>query len=170
MGSQIQKLVTSLVTAIRDEVKGELDGVYAAEVAKFLGEMRKVAGSNLQVFAAPTKKRGRPPKAAAAAKPAKRAKKDGRSGAKLCYFPGCKNGAAPRFSMFCAAEHKDLSKSEKNKYRAQHAGTATNGAAPAKAKRGRKAKSKNADVKKSAKAAGKKNAAEKKQEAAAPAN
>lgn len=169
MNSQIQKLVTSLVASIRDEVKGELDGVYAAEVAKFLVEMRKLAGSSIQVFAAP-KKRGRPPKAAVAAKPAKKSKKDGRSGAKLCYFPGCKNGAAPRFSMFCAAEHKDLSKSEKNKYRAQHAGTATNGAAPAKAKRGRKAKSKNADVKKSAKAAGKKNAAEKKQEAAVPAN
>lgn len=37
----------------------------------------------------------------------------------LCYFPGCRNVAAPRFSMFCAAEHKNLSKAEKEKYRAQ---------------------------------------------------
>jgi hypothetical protein len=38
----------------------------------------------------------------------------------LCYYPGCKNIAAPRFGMFCAAEHKRLSKTEKEKYRAQH--------------------------------------------------
>jgi hypothetical protein len=37
-----------------------------------------------------------------------------------CYFPGCKNLAAPRFGMFCAAEHKSLRKAEKEKYRAQH--------------------------------------------------
>jgi hypothetical protein len=44
----------------------------------------------------------------------------GRRGRVLCYYPGCKNLAAPRFGMFCAAEHKDLSKSEKDKYRAMH--------------------------------------------------
>src|SRR6185503_3654842 len=37
-----------------------------------------------------------------------------------CYYPGCKNVAAPRFGMFCAALHKGLSKAEKEKYRAQH--------------------------------------------------
>src|SRR5262245_964487 len=37
----------------------------------------------------------------------------GRRGRVLCYYPGCKNLAAPRFGMFCAAEHKDLSKSDK---------------------------------------------------------
>lgn len=36
-----------------------------------------------------------------------------------CYYPGCRNTAAPRFGMFCAAKHKDLSKVEKLKYRAQ---------------------------------------------------
>jgi hypothetical protein len=36
-----------------------------------------------------------------------------------CYYPGCKNLAAPRFGMFCAALHKNLSKAEKEKYRAQ---------------------------------------------------
>jgi hypothetical protein len=37
-----------------------------------------------------------------------------------CYFPGCKNLAAPRFGMFCAAVHKSLPKAQKEKYRAQH--------------------------------------------------
>jgi hypothetical protein len=41
-------------------------------------------------------------------------------GKTLCYYPGCKNVAAPRFGMFCAALHKNLPKSEKEKYRAQH--------------------------------------------------
>jgi hypothetical protein len=39
----------------------------------------------------------------------------------LCYYPGCKNIAAPRFGMFCAALHKNLPDSEKAKYRAAHA-------------------------------------------------
>lgn len=52
----------------------------------------------------------------------------------LCYFPGCKNIAAPRYGMFCVAEHKDLSKAEKEKYRGQH----EKGSKPAAAaKRGR---------------------------------
>jgi len=38
----------------------------------------------------------------------------------LCYFPGCKNTAAPRFGMFCAAQHKSLSAADKKKYRAEH--------------------------------------------------
>lgn len=37
----------------------------------------------------------------------------------LCYYPGCKNVAAPRFGMFCAALHKDLPAGEKEKYRKQ---------------------------------------------------
>jgi hypothetical protein len=37
----------------------------------------------------------------------------------LCYYPGCKNTAAPRFGMFCAAEHKNISATEKKKYRAE---------------------------------------------------
>jgi hypothetical protein len=53
----------------------------------------------------------------------------------LCYYPGCKNVAAPRFGMFCAAEHKNLPKAEKEKYRAAH----KEAEAPA-AKRGRKKK------------------------------
>jgi hypothetical protein len=35
-----------------------------------------------------------------------------------CYAPGCKNIAAPRFGMFCIAEHKDLPKETKERYRA----------------------------------------------------
>ena len=52
-----------------------------------------------------------------------------------CYYPGCKNLAAPRFGMFCAALHKDIPKSEKEKYRAAHG---KNGATKAAGKRGRK--------------------------------
>ena len=55
-----------------------------------------------------------------------------------CYYPGCKNVAAPRFGMFCAALHKGLPKAEKEKYRAQHLKTQ---AAPARlqaAKRGKR--------------------------------
>lgn len=36
-----------------------------------------------------------------------------------CYYPGCKNLAAPRFGMFCAALHKKLPAAEKDKYRKQ---------------------------------------------------
>lgn len=39
-------------------------------------------------------------------------------GAKRCYFPGCKNIAAPRFGMFCAALHKNLPQRKKDKIRA----------------------------------------------------
>jgi hypothetical protein len=54
----------------------------------------------------------------------------------LCYYPGCKNIAAPRFGMFCAAEHKDLSKADKEKYRALHDKSVAKPATGAK--RGRK--------------------------------
>lgn len=50
----------------------------------------------------------------------------------LCYFPGCKNIAAPRFGMFCAALHKNLPKADKEKYRAQHEKNSANGKAAAK--------------------------------------
>ena len=51
-------------------------------------------------------------------------------GKTLCYYPGCKNVAAPRFGMFCAALHKDIPKTEKEKYRAMH--DKSNGAAKGK--------------------------------------
>jgi hypothetical protein len=56
-------------------------------------------------------------------------------GKTLCYYPGCKNVAAPRFGMFCAALHKDLPKAEKDKYRAAHG---KNGASKAGGKRGKR--------------------------------
>jgi hypothetical protein len=37
-----------------------------------------------------------------------------------CYYPGCRNLAAPRFGMFCAALHKKLPAAEKEKYRQRH--------------------------------------------------
>ncbi|MGZ3440787.1 MAG: hypothetical protein ACXVDD_14790 [Polyangia bacterium] len=58
-------------------------------------------------------------------------------GKTLCYYPGCKNVAAPRFGMFCAALHKDIPKSEKEKYRAAHS-SKKNGASKSAGKRGRK--------------------------------
>jgi hypothetical protein len=58
-------------------------------------------------------------------------------GKTLCYYPGCKNVAAPRFGMFCAALHKDLSKADKEKYRAAH-NSKKNGASKPAGKRGRK--------------------------------
>src|SRR3954470_10098381 len=59
-------------------------------------------------------------------------------GKTLCYYPGCKNVAAPRFGMFCAALHKDMPKTEKEKYRAMH--DKSNGAAKGKRGPGRKRK------------------------------
>lgn len=60
-------------------------------------------------------------------------------GKTLCYYPGCRNVAAPRFGMFCAALHKDIAKSEKEKYRAAHAQSSKrNGASKPAGKRGRK--------------------------------
>jgi hypothetical protein len=57
-------------------------------------------------------------------------------GKTLCYYTGCKNVAAPRFGMFCAALHKDLPKAEKEKYRALRG---KNGVTkPPAGKRGRK--------------------------------
>jgi hypothetical protein len=58
----------------------------------------------------------------------------------LCYYPGCKNLAAPRFGMFCAAQHKNLSKAEKEKYRALHAKQAGQAASAAPAARQKRAK------------------------------
>jgi len=37
---------------------------------------------------------------------------------KLCYYPRCRNLAAPRFGMFCAAKHKGLPDAAKARYRA----------------------------------------------------
>jgi hypothetical protein len=41
---------------------------------------------------------------------------------KRCYYPGCRNVAAPRFGMFCAAEHKGLPARDKARYRAERVG------------------------------------------------
>ena len=52
-----------------------------------------------------------------------RARAPGRRSARptvTCYVTGCTNTAAPRFGMFCAAEHKNLPSSEKEKYRRLH--------------------------------------------------
>jgi len=53
-------------------------------------------------------------------KPARAAGRRASRPAATCYFPGCENTAAPRFGMFCAAEHKNLPSSEKEKYRRMH--------------------------------------------------
>jgi len=77
---------------------------------------------------------GRIAKEAKRLKPGRRGRRRARRAAARCYYPGCKNVAAPRFGMFCAALHKTLSKADKDKYRAQHL------AGEAKAKRGAKKK------------------------------
>lgn len=56
----------------------------------------------------------------------------------LCYYPGCKNVAAPRFGMFCAALHKNLPKADKEKYRALHEKNSGKGA-PKRARGGKRA-------------------------------
>ena len=51
---------------------------------------------------------------------ASNARRAGRKTSTLCYYPGCKNVAAPRFGMFCASVHKNLPAAEKKKYREKH--------------------------------------------------
>ena len=51
---------------------------------------------------------------------ASNARRAARKTATLCYYPGCKNVAAPRFGMFCASVHKNLPAAEKKKYREKH--------------------------------------------------
>src|SRR5262249_35338268 len=46
----------------------------------------------------------------------------------LCYFPECTNVAAPRFGMFCAAEHKKLPRAQKDEFRKQRQEAAAGGA------------------------------------------
>ena len=55
-----------------------------------------------------------------------------------CYYPGCKNVAAPRFGMFCAALHKNLPKAEKEKYREAHLKAEGAAETPAAARRGKR--------------------------------
>jgi len=55
-----------------------------------------------------------------------------------CYYPGCKNVAAPRFGMFCAKEHKDLPAAEKDKYRKAHGGAAPVAKAAKRTRRSKK--------------------------------
>ncbi len=50
----------------------------------------------------------------------------------LCYYPGCKNTAAPRYGMFCVAEHKGLPAADKEKYRKMHQASQVKPAAAAR--------------------------------------
>lgn len=81
----------------------------------------------------------------------------------LCYYPGCKNLAAPRFGMFCAALHKNLSKADKEKYRQERlaAEAKADGAAekPAEKKNGKAKGGKRGGAKAKSKAAEQKAAA-----------
>jgi hypothetical protein len=61
------------------------------------------------------KRRGRPPKALAAA-PALAKKVRKKAPVQLCPVPGCKNPAAPIFGMVCA-KHKDLPKTKIKQFR-----------------------------------------------------
>jgi hypothetical protein len=94
-----QKGLQSHLSPLVDELTQKL----AAVIEKFTTERiaKELKGQRRGTVAA--RRAGRPRRARA-----------------LCYFPGCKNTAAPRFGMFCAAEHKNLSKADKEKYRAKH--------------------------------------------------
>ena len=159
MDSEIQKLVNALVAAVRKQVTAELDAKLASDCKAIASGLERLMGAKV---APPTKYAAKPAKKA---KASKSSKKDGRKGGKLCYFTGCKNGAAPRFGMFCVALHKDLSKAEKAKYKAIHNGDSLS---PAKAaKKSKRAPKPAAKVK--AKAHGSKNAVDKKSETTASA-
>jgi hypothetical protein len=97
------------MNSLQDELNGlvrEFSSRIAAAVERFTSQ--RIDGA---VAARGGKRKGR----AAGAAPRR-----ARRGATRCYYPGCKNTAAPRFGMFCAAKHKNLSKTEKERYRKQH--------------------------------------------------
>ena len=103
---------TSLITPIVQEFAQRLAAVVERFTVGRIEAAVRASGNALQ---------GRRGRAAGAARS---------RGKTLCYFPGCKNVAAPRFGMFCAALHKDLPKADKEKYRAAH--DKSNGAARGK--------------------------------------
>jgi hypothetical protein len=55
----------------------------------------------------------------AATAPRKARAKARKRAQQTCYYPDCSNVAAPLYGMFCAAEHKDLSKGTKERIRKQ---------------------------------------------------
>jgi hypothetical protein len=105
------------------------DAVISSIVEQFAKQLASALGSFIGSRAA-----ARGPGAGAGQ--SKSGRRAGRRGARrarvLCYFPGCRNLAAPRFGMFCASEHKNLSKADKDKYRALHSAKRSASAAPAK--------------------------------------
>jgi hypothetical protein len=112
---------TSLIYPVVEDFAHRLASIVERFTVSRIEQAVRASGSSIQA------RRGRP------------AGGGGKRGKILCYYPGCKNIAAPRFGMFCAALHKDLPKAEKEKYRAQH--VSKDDGTPAKkvaAKRGRK--------------------------------
>ena len=85
------------------------DSVISGIVEQFAKQLAGALSAFIRVHGAGTGRNGR-----------KAGRRGGKRARVLCYFPGCKNLAAPRFGMFCASEHKNLSKADKDKYRAQH--------------------------------------------------
>ncbi len=92
--------------SIQDEVRPVIDR-FVAQLARIL-ERRAVSDLKRRVL---SEARGR------GATAGRRVRAVGRETIR-CYFPGCPNVAAPRFGMFCAAEHKNLPAAQKAKYRA----------------------------------------------------
>lgn len=98
MKSQIKSLVGDLVEEITREVANKI--------------LKEVGLASKQVKSASTKVKQ--PKE-------KKQKKTTKSATfKTCYYTGCQNTAAPRFGMFCAALHKDISDTQKAKYKKLH--------------------------------------------------
>lgn len=100
-------------TNIRSLVEGFVNQIVAAVEADSVRRVQQAVTVAFGGSVAP-RRRGRPPRAvaAAASAPTKRRPKQ------FCPVPGCTGVAAPVFGMVCS-KHKDVPKSKIKEYRAQ---------------------------------------------------
>ena len=100
----------------------ELEGIFGIELDAPPAQLRApsagrapAGGKSEQVLGSAD----RPRASTRSRKPAKAARKPAKAARKqvLCYHPSCKNLAAPRHGMFCAALHKGLSRAKKERFR-----------------------------------------------------
>jgi len=104
-------------TNIRSLVEGFVNQIVAAIEADSVRRVQQAVIAAFSGGAAPAPRRGRPPRALAAASPAFAAPVKHRP-KQFCPVPGCSGVAAPVFGMVCA-KHKDMSKAKIKEYRAQ---------------------------------------------------
>jgi hypothetical protein len=103
-----------MATDIRSMVEAFVNQVVAAVEADSIRRVQQAVAAVFGGDVAAPRRRGRPPRAVAAASaaPAKRRPKQ------FCPVPGCTGVAAPVFGMVCA-KHKDVAKAKIKEYRAQ---------------------------------------------------